>query len=106
MPASAMHRRCGSWWFPMRASRRPRSSSGGASRSSCARAGPVPAPPAEPRSEEHTSQLQSRENLVCRLLLEKKKKKNNNEKSVTKRNLRIPSTHVDVCLSELTRTHL
>src|SRR5690606_16733301 len=27
-----------------------------------------------PRSEEHTSELQSRENLVCRLLLEKKKK--------------------------------
>src|SRR5690606_39844652 len=31
-----------------------------------------------PRSEEHTSELQSRENLVCRLLLEKKNKKNNN----------------------------
>src|SRR5690606_42091633 len=30
----------------------------------------------QPRSEEHTSELQSRENLVCRLLLEKKKKKN------------------------------
>src|SRR6266511_3067550 len=29
---------------------------------------------AQPRSEEHTSELQSRENLVCRLLLEKKKK--------------------------------
>src|SRR5690606_40344520 len=29
----------------------------------------------QPRSEEHTSELQSRENLVCRLLLEKKKKK-------------------------------
>src|SRR5690606_39786493 len=28
------------------------------------------------RSEEHTSELQSRENLVCRLLLEKKKKEN------------------------------
>src|SRR5690606_41318853 len=27
------------------------------------------------RSEEHTSELQSRENLVCRLLLEKKKKR-------------------------------
>src|SRR5690606_41990141 len=31
----------------------------------------------EIRSEEHTSELQSRENLVCRLLLEKKKKKYN-----------------------------
>src|SRR5690606_41586569 len=29
------------------------------------------------RSEEHTSELQSRENLVCRLLLEKKKTKKN-----------------------------
>src|SRR2546430_11118429 len=28
---------------------------------------------AEPRSEEHTSELQSQSNLVCRLLLEKKK---------------------------------
>src|SRR5690606_41848058 len=33
----------------------------------------VPGDPC-PRSEEHTSELQSRENLVCRLLLEKKKK--------------------------------
>src|SRR5690606_40219865 len=31
------------------------------------------------RSEEHTSELQSRENLVCRLLLEKKKLKILNE---------------------------
>src|SRR5690554_7744435 len=30
----------------------------------------------ENRSEEHTSELQSRPHLVCRLLLEKKKKKN------------------------------
>src|SRR3712207_8272702 len=29
--------------------------------------------PAAPRSEEHTSELQSRQYLVCRLLLEKKK---------------------------------
>src|SRR3712207_7031070 len=29
---------------------------------------------ADPRSEEHTSELQSRQYLVCRLLLEKKKK--------------------------------
>src|SRR2546427_5923656 len=33
-----------------------------------------------PRSEEHTSELQSQSNLVCRLLLEKKKK---NKKSTT-----------------------
>src|SRR2546427_5528900 len=30
------------------------------------------------RSEEHTSELQSQSNLVCRLLLEKKKKKEEN----------------------------
>src|SRR5438093_3105764 len=34
----------------------------------------IPEPP-NPRSEEHTSELQSLTNLVCRLLLEKKKKK-------------------------------
>src|SRR3712207_6887299 len=32
------------------------------------------------RSEEHTSELQSRQYLVCRLLLEKKKKKQNSNK--------------------------
>src|SRR2546422_6486082 len=31
------------------------------------------------RSEEHTSELQSRLHLVCRLLLEKKKNKNNSD---------------------------
>src|SRR5690606_41863927 len=46
--------------------------------SACARgSASVVIPSSEPtvRSEEHTSELQSRENLVCRLLLEKKKKK-------------------------------
>src|SRR3989442_4889158 len=33
------------------------------------------------RSEEHTSELQSRPHLVCRLLLEKKKNKNNDTRS-------------------------
>src|SRR5688572_33061954 len=32
------------------------------------------------RSEEHTSELQSQSNLVCRLLLEKKKKKKNKKR--------------------------
>src|SRR5438105_9589569 len=32
------------------------------------------------RSEEHTSELQSRVDLVCRLLLEKKKQKNRQER--------------------------
>src|SRR2546426_8466872 len=34
------------------------------------------------RSEEHTSELQSPCNLVCRLLLEKKKKKDDNHRSL------------------------
>src|SRR2546430_3212658 len=34
---------------------------------------------ARSRSEEHTSELQSQSNLVCRLLLEKKKKKTTND---------------------------
>src|SRR2546422_7864442 len=35
------------------------------------------------RSEEHTSELQSRLHLVCRLLLEKKKKKNTASRCLT-----------------------
>src|SRR5258708_27022524 len=35
------------------------------------------------RSEEHTSELQSPDHLVCRLLLEKKKKKTNRDRSKT-----------------------
>ena len=38
------------------------------------------------RSEEHTSELQSRQYLVCRLLLEKKKKKNKQKKNKKKTN--------------------
>src|SRR5690606_40669144 len=74
-----------SGWPP----RPPRSTrTGSATSRSCgaraAPAGPPPPPPGTPaappprssrcgrRSEEHTSELQSRENLVCRLLLEKK----------------------------------
>src|SRR5690349_23489955 len=37
------------------------------------------------RSEEHTSELQSRRDLVCRLLLEKKKKKKKNQKNNAKK---------------------
>src|SRR5688572_30940712 len=46
--------------------------------------GVAPQPVVEPRSrsEEHTSELQSQSNLVCRLLLEKKKK---NQKQDTHR---------------------
>src|SRR5688572_32011571 len=37
---------------------------------------------APPRSEEHTSELQSQSNLVCRLLLEKKKKINKKDNNM------------------------
>src|SRR5690606_40150241 len=43
------------------------------------RHGPA-ARPRRARSEEHTSELQSRENLVCRLLLEKKKNNMRNDR--------------------------
>src|SRR2546430_3111418 len=48
--------------------RRPRT------RGKLARASRSHRPPSQRRSEEHTSELQSQSNLVCRLLLEKKKK--------------------------------
>src|SRR5688572_4999613 len=38
----------------------------------------------EARSEEHTSELQSQSNLVCRLLLEKKKKKTTKQQTYKK----------------------
>src|SRR5690606_41401994 len=41
---------------------------------------------AQHRSEEHTSELQSRENLVCRLLLEKKNKKQRRKDEDKRRN--------------------
>src|SRR3989442_8848660 len=49
-----------------------------------ARRNGVRATPAQYRSEEHTSELQSRPHLVCRLLLEKKKN-NKNELLPTER---------------------
>src|SRR3712207_7481628 len=62
---------------PPRRSRKPRRPSGGATshgRPEC-RLRPCGCPARRPpRSEEHTSELQSRQYLVCRLLLEKKNK--------------------------------
>src|SRR3712207_8846775 len=55
-----------------RASPRARRSRSRAARTAARRTPPAAAAPA-PRSEEHTSELQSRQYLVCRLLLEKKK---------------------------------
>src|SRR5690349_24029011 len=50
----------------------------------------APLPPQYKRSEEHTSELQSRRDLVCRLLLEKKKKKNNINKTDYKKSTPSP----------------
>src|SRR5438105_12682273 len=46
------------------------------------RSGGSPALPLVSRSEEHTSELQSRVDLVCRLLLEKKKKEKERSKQM------------------------
>src|SRR2546427_11860889 len=56
---------CSGWRLPRRAGTPPSNAFGDAAR----------ARPILGRSEEHTSELQSQSNLVCRLLLEKKKKK-------------------------------
>src|SRR2546430_11833630 len=46
------------------------------------------------RSEEHTSELQSQSNLVCRLLLEKKKKQNDENQTTSLRVIdAIPNAH-------------
>src|SRR5436190_10359468 len=65
--------------FPYTTLFRSRRRRGGAGRGQTGRgAAPRPAQPlrpeVQPRSEEHTSELQSHSDLVCRLLLEKKKK--------------------------------
>src|SRR5699024_7134868 len=54
-----------------------------------------------PRSEEHTSELQSRFDLVCRLLLEKKKKKTNKRnamelRAICREHERLDSAHAIV----------
>src|SRR5947209_12687052 len=51
---------------------------------------------AETRSEEHTSELQSRQYLVCRLLLEKKKKKKKNDQNNNDRQKRHKQTRTDI----------
>src|SRR5439155_4065641 len=58
-PYTTLFRSCSTRWSPARR----RASCGGWAAASC-----------HCRSEEHTSELQSRGHLVCRLLLEKKKK--------------------------------
>src|SRR3712207_7553613 len=63
----AQPRACGARGDEARAARRDRE------------AGRVRRGDVHPRSEEHTSELQSRQYLVCRLLLEKKKKNTSHE---------------------------
>src|SRR5476649_3043136 len=46
--------------------------------------------PAEVRSEEHTSELQSHSDLVCRLLLEKKKKRKYADINIKKKKKKKP----------------
>src|SRR3712207_8801662 len=58
-----------------RAHRRGDAGAAGRARGEAASLGTAFAGAAGARSEEHTSELQSRQYLVCRLLLEKKKKK-------------------------------
>src|SRR5438874_4753389 len=48
------------------------------------------------RSEEHTSELQSRRDLVCRLLLEKKKKKTKNASKKKTKNSIMPHERTTV----------
>src|SRR6266511_4635324 len=48
------------------------------------------------RSEEHTSELQSRENLVCRLLLEKKKNYRNGNFIINTNDLLYECTKISV----------
>ena len=49
------------------------------------------------RSEEHTSELQSRQYLVCRLLLEKKKKKKTETKKKKKKKKNKKNKSIEMC---------
>src|SRR3989442_10065238 len=61
---------------------------------------PSVALPSAPRSEEHTSELQSRPHLVCRLLLEKKKNKSPGLSKVSSPRPQIGSSHYDAFNSD------
>src|SRR5207302_6195633 len=70
-------------WPGLRLARRSRCAGRGAGRAPSAAS--APGRRSRPRSEEHTSELLSRENLVCRLLLEKKNNKNDDSVQVDNR---------------------
>src|SRR3989475_9339005 len=78
-----------------------RRSSPGRSRGRPSTCGPRSLRRATSRSEEHTSELQSQSNLVCRLLLEKKKKNDSEE------NLRVQLAlmhQLDLCFNRVAAT--
>src|SRR2546430_11168626 len=54
----------------------------------------------DPRSEEHTSELQSQSNLVCRLLLEKKKHHKREISTRSGHSMRRHSDHSKLCPSD------
>src|SRR5437899_5540485 len=58
-------------------------------------------PAGSPRSEEHTSELQSLRHLVCRLLLEKKKKRHYPRSRRTRRDATVSATIVDCSASKI-----
>src|SRR5947209_15931460 len=60
----------------------------------------VPAAGLQVRSEEHTSELQSRQYLVCRLLLEKKKKKKKHINTIKKKKI----IHTETTYESMTTT--
>src|SRR5690606_40286749 len=70
---AAGSRRRGWYRLPKKHLPRYQNQTGGFCRTVPAGGRPAQTPDKSYRSEEHTSELQSRENLVCRLLLEKKK---------------------------------
>src|SRR5215211_8350527 len=74
--------------FPYTTLFRSGTHSAGSKRSRCLPAARWLKPRLSTRSEEHTSELQSHSDLVCRLLLEKKKKRinNNHKKQKQKKN--------------------
>src|SRR6266550_7682513 len=63
-------------------------------RRTCPCSWPSPSCRPPPRSEEHTSELQSRLHLVCRLLLEKKKKKQNQITTQIKKKTQINNKNI------------
>src|SRR5688572_30911086 len=83
-PYTTLFRSSGTCASPRSASRTRRAPTGSAGSTRT-----TPRTATRNRSEEHTSELQSQSNLVCRLLLEKKKKKK--EKKTKKENNKIKS---------------